>query len=309
MIKKIKRKIYLLLIPFLKISKYFGWQYYLRTAKEIKIVVGAGKTKYKGWFNTDIDTLDVTNEDDFIKYFYKKKIKNILAEHVLEHLNYDELNLMTMNFFKYSDRDINIRIAVPDGFHSEVSYIDKVKPGGSGEGAHDHKHLFNYKSLSKLFEKNGFRSELFIYSDAAKTEKNKKLVAEVRDYIKTIDGFRKVIIKEGKENKGLALSITSGVSEILNKYDNAIILEDDLELSPFFLKYMNEALSLYEKEEDVISIHGYVYPVKKKLPETFFLRGEACWGWETGKRGGNFYEDKASNFLFKVAYPQQSAPL
>ena len=143
-------------------------------------------------------------------------------------------------------------------------------------------------------------SELFIYSDAAKTEKNKKLVAEVRDYIKTIDGFRKVIKKEGKENKGLALSITSGVSEILNKYDNAIILEDDLELSPFFLKYMNEALSLYEKEEDVISIHGYVYPVKKKLPETFFLRGADCWGWATWKRGWKFYEDNASKLLSEI---------
>jgi len=155
------------LVPFLKISKYFGWQYYLRTAKEIKIIVGAGKTKYKGWFNTDIDTLDVTNENDFKKYFKNKKIKNILAEHILEHLKDDELNLMVMNFFKYSDKDVNIRIAVPDGFHSEVSYIDKVKPGGSGEGAHDHKHLFNYKSLSKLFEKNGFRSELIEYWDEA----------------------------------------------------------------------------------------------------------------------------------------------
>ena len=151
-------------------------------------------------------------------------------------------------------------------------------------------------------KKNEFASgsELFIYSDAAKTEKNKKLVAEVRDYIKTINGFRKVIIKESKENKGLALSITSGVSEILNKYDNAIILEDDLELSPFFLKYMNEALSLYEKEEDVISIHGYVYPVKKKLPETFFLRGADCWGWATWKRGWKFYEDNASKLLSEI---------
>jgi len=151
-------------------------------------------------------------------------------------------------------------------------------------------------------KKNEFasESELFIYSDAAKTEKDKKLVAEVRDYIKTINGFRKVIIKESKENKGLALSITSGVSEILNKYDNAIILEDDLELSPFFLKYMNEALSLYEKEEDVISIHGYVYPVKKKLPETFFLRGADCWGWATWKRGWKFYEDNASKLLSEI---------
>lgn len=48
-----------------------------------------------------------------------------------------------------------------------------------------------------------------------------------------------------------------------------IVLEDDLVVSPYFLKYMNEALDFYEKEEQVISIHGYIYPVKQKLPETF----------------------------------------
>jgi predicted SAM-dependent methyltransferase len=47
---------------------------------------------------------------------------------------------------------------VPDGFHSDLEYLDSVKPGGSGEGAEDHKHLFNYKTLSSIFEKQGFVS-------------------------------------------------------------------------------------------------------------------------------------------------------
>ena len=151
-------------------------------------------------------------------------------------------------------------------------------------------------------KKNEFasESELFIYSDAAKTEKDKKLVAEVRDYIGIVNGFRKVTIIEGDQNKGLALSITSGVTEILNKYDRAIILEDDLELSPYFLKYMNEALTLYENENEVISIHGYVYPVKKKLPETFFLKGADCWGWATWKRGWELYEDDAHTLFSEI---------
>ena len=165
MIKKIKRKIYLFLVPFIKVFKLLSWQFYLRSAKEIKINVGAGSTRYENWFNTDIDTLDVTNEKDFRKYFSKKKIKNILAEHVLEHLTDNDLNLMVLNFLKYSDDNINIRIAVPDGFHSNIDYINRVKPGGTGEGAYDHKHLFNYKILSKLFEKQGFKAELVEYWD------------------------------------------------------------------------------------------------------------------------------------------------
>lgn len=131
--------------------------------KEIKIIVGAGPTKYKGWFSTDIVTLDITKGSDFEKYFNKKKIKNVLAEHVLEHLTQEELKKMILNFYKYSDDKVNIRIAVPDGFHPNKGYIETVRPGGKGDGAFDHKSLFNIKSLSEIFIKAGFKSHPIEY--------------------------------------------------------------------------------------------------------------------------------------------------
>ncbi len=165
MYKGFKQFIYRRLIPFIRIWKKLNWYLYLATTNEIKIIVGAGPTKYKGWFPTDIVTLDVTNENDFKKYFKKKKINRILAEHVLEHLTKQELELMIRNFYKYSTKEINIRIAVPDGFHKAKDYIDKVKPGGTGEGADDHKNLFNYKTLAKLFEVQNFKPTLVEYWD------------------------------------------------------------------------------------------------------------------------------------------------
>jgi predicted SAM-dependent methyltransferase len=165
MMKKIKKIIYQLILPILKISKYISWLLYLKTEDEIKIVVGAGPTNYKSWFSTDIDTLDITNEKDFKKYFTKKRINKILAEHVLEHLTDNELELIAHNFYKYSENDINVRIAVPDGFHTDTKYIDRVKPGGTGYGADDHKSLFNYESLSQIFEKVGFKTKLIEYWD------------------------------------------------------------------------------------------------------------------------------------------------
>jgi hypothetical protein len=53
---------------------------------------------------------------------------------------------------------------------------------------------------------------------------------------------------------------------------------------------MNDGLVRYEHEERVISIHGYIYPVKDVLPETFFIRGADCWGWATWKRGWDLFE-------------------
>ena len=133
-------------------------------------------------------------------------------------------------------------------------------------------------------------SELYIFSDGAKNEDAKQKVDEVRNYIRTITGFKKVEIIERNENLGLAKSIISGVTDIINRFGKIVVLEDDLVTSRFFLRFMNDALDFYESNNDVISIHGYIYPVRENLPETFFLRGADCWGWATWKRGWDLFE-------------------
>ena len=165
---KIKQAIYKSLIPFIKNWKYLLWQFYLNTNDSINLIVGAGTINLKGWFSTDIATLDITNENHFRKYFKHKRINKILAEHVLEHLTTEQLDLMVKNFYQYSADDINIRIAVPDGYHKDERYINTVKPGGTGVGANEHKHLFNYKTLSLIFERQGFVSLLMEYWDEEK---------------------------------------------------------------------------------------------------------------------------------------------
>lgn len=132
-------------------------------------------------------------------------------------------------------------------------------------------------------------SDLIIYSDGGKDEKTKHEVFVVREYLKSIVGFKSLVIRERSENWGLANNIIDGVTSVVNEYGKVIVLEDDLVVSPYFLKYMNEALDLYEKEEQVACIHGYVYPVKRQLPETFFIKGADCWGWATWKRSWDLF--------------------
>lgn len=128
------------------------------------------------------------------------------------------------------------------------------------------------------------KTTLIIFSDYHKKKKNdEEKVHKVREYIKTIKGFKKIIIIERKINYGLFENITKGITEVIKKYKKVIILEDDILVSKYFLNFMNEGLKIYEKNKNVSSIHGYVYPVKKKLPETFFLYGGDCWGWATWK--------------------------
>ncbi len=139
-------------------------------------------------------------------------------------------------------------------------------------------------------------SELFIYSDAAKNTVNFDAVEEVREYIKTVNGFKSVTIIERVNNMGLAKSVILGVSEIINKYGKVIVLEDDLITAPQFLKYMNKNLENYEEVEEVISIHGYNYPVKT-IEKHFFLKGADCWGWATWKRGWDLFEENGEKLL------------
>lgn len=141
------------------------------------------------------------------------------------------------------------------------------------------------------------QSSLIIYSDGTKGRDDLAKVADVRKYIHNIDGFRSVEVIERTENLGLGESIISGVTEVVNKYGRVIVMEDDLVTSPFFLRYINEGLELYESEEKVISIHGYIYPVQGKLPSTFFLRGADCLGWATWKRGWDLFEKNGSKLL------------
>lgn len=134
-------------------------------------------------------------------------------------------------------------------------------------------------------------SELFIYSDAPKTDKAVAEVQAVRDYLHSINGFKKITIIERDENWGLARNIIYGVTSIVNKYGKIIVLEDDIVTSRYFLKYMNDALKIYEGEPKVMAVSGYTANIRlDDVPETFFLPWTSCWGWATWKRVWDNFE-------------------
>lgn len=146
-------------------------------------------------------------------------------------------------------------------------------------------------------------SELYIYCDGAKSTASSediKNIEEVRRIVKGETRFNTVNIIVQEKNKGLASSIVNGVTEVVSKYNRVIVLEDDIVTSPFFLKYMNTALGLYENEKKVACITGYVFPAKDTLPETFFLKGAECWGWATWERSWNQFENKGEQLLTEL---------
>ena len=129
--------------------------------RPINIILGAALTYQKGWYSTNEQWLDITKESDWLNVFKNKVlIKNIVVEHVLEHLTYSELNLTLVNIYKHMLPGARLRIAVPDGYNPNKIYIKNVGINGIGPDASDHKQLLNFDILSKTLLKHRFEVEL-----------------------------------------------------------------------------------------------------------------------------------------------------
>lgn len=129
-------------------------------------------------------------------------------------------------------------------------------------------------------------SELFVFVDGPRahvpTDRDK--VVAVRDYVKTIQGFKQVTCTFADENKGLGPSVIAGVTQVIRQYGRAIMVEDDLYCGKNFLAYMNQGLERYADNKEVFSICGYSNRVQR--PQGYDYDAYACvrsssWGWGT----------------------------
>jgi len=149
--------------------------------------------------------------------------------------------------------------------------------------------LFTYNRLNETIKtiealQNNFLakdSDLYIYSDGGKTEKDKEKVTKVREYLYSISGFKSITTFESPTNRGLANSVISGVSKILELNERVIILEDDLVTSPNFLDFMNQALMFYQEDNTIFSISGYTLnlPSLPGKKDYYFGYRASSWGW------------------------------
>lgn len=143
-------------------------------------------------------------------------------------------------------------------------------------------------------------TDLYIYCDGPKSLKEKYKCDKVFEIASSVKGFRSLKVVRNVNNSGLARSIISGVSEVLKLHESAIIVEDDILVSRFFLKYINDGLRVYKDDGRVAAIHGYTYPIDKINTETFFIKGADCWGWGTWRRAWAHFDEDGSNLLNQI---------
>jgi hypothetical protein len=133
------------------------------------------------------------------------------------------------------------------------------------------------------------RTPLIAFSDGPATDRDGSRVEQVRRVLKGVRGFASVEVVERPKNLGLARSVIGGVTEVLDAHGRAVVLEDDLLVSPRFLEVMNDLLASYAEQETVFSVTGYNYPARLvRVPSDYsysiyFSPRASSWGWGTWK--------------------------
>ncbi len=153
------------------------------------------------------------------------------------------------------------------------------------------------------------QSSLYIFSDDAKSVQDQASIAEVREIIRQKQWCKEVQIIERLGNFGLAKNIIEGVSQIIDQFGKVIVLEDDLVISPDFLRYMNQALDLYQEQPKVMQISGHTPPIKlNKYPQdTFFYNKISSWGWATWARAWQKLNLDTQYLLTQIEATDQNA--
>ena len=141
------------------------------------------------------------------------------------------------------------------------------------------------------------QSMLFIYTDAARNKADEEQVNKVREVIRHIDGFASIEVIERATNWGLARNIIGGVTEQIRCYGRVIVLEDDLVVAPYFLRFMNDALEAYKDEPQVGHIQACDFTQDASLPDTFLIKFTGSWGWATWERAWQHFNPDGQALL------------
>ncbi len=124
------------------------------------------------------------------------------------------------------------------------------------------------------------RSKVVVYVDGPRDEAECERVTRTIEVANTITDD----VRASQMNRGLGASIISGVTDIINEYGRAIVLEDDLVPAPGMLLYLNEMLDRYANEPKVCSVCAYGLKVRRPegyVGDVYFSPRSSSWGWAT----------------------------
>jgi hypothetical protein len=120
-------------------------------------------------------------------------------------------------------------------------------------------------------------SVLYIFSDAPR-KGDEEIVAQVRAYCHSIEGFKEVNIIEQAVNN-MQKNMQDACEIPLNKYGKMIRMEDDIVTGPGFLQFINDGLKIYQDDKRIFSIGGFSPVNHNNHNDIYFSQRAQCWGF------------------------------
>lgn len=131
-------------------------------------------------------------------------------------------------------------------------------------------------------------TELYVFCDAPNPKATEAQLAEIyatHAYLKSVkDGFKKINLEISEVHRGAGKAIIRGISVVLAKHGRCIILENDMEVEPLFLEYMNKGLEAYRNDKKIFGISSTSYKIPLPIwyrKDVFLLTRPESWGWGT----------------------------
>ncbi|MEJ7769101.1 MAG: glycosyltransferase [Chitinophagaceae bacterium] len=123
--------------------------------------------------------------------------------------------------------------------------------------------------------------DIIFFCDGYKSDSDKEGVLETRAYIDSITGFKEVHKRYREKNYSTGPNFRDGLTFLCNNYEQFIVVEDDLVVSPNYLSYMLEGLDFYKDQKSVFCITGYCFPldVSNYAYDTVMCKRFCSYGW------------------------------
>ena len=133
---------------------------------------------------------------------------------------------------------------------------------------------------------------LYIIADGPRNEEDELKVRKTREIVEQIDWNCKVIQIYSETNMSCGLRIYTGLNEVFESTEKAIIIEDDIVVSQDFFTFCSTMLNHYENDPRIMAVNGWNGWIEynSNQQDAFLNKYSAVWGWATWKRAWRKFE-------------------
>jgi hypothetical protein len=137
---------------------------------------------------------------------------------------------------------------------------------------------------------------LFIIGDGPRAGRHgeKEKCDASRSIVHKVDWDCEVLTNFSDTNLGCRNRVSSGLTWVFQKVEQAIVLEDDCLPHITFFKFCEELLDRFKEDQRIMAISGNNFQFGRKRTEYsyYFSRYNHCWGWASWKRAWQHYDNE-----------------